>query len=139
ESAIGAVLGKKVVDAPSGDVGGPLRSPGRLARHYAPRARVLVWEWDDDATLLDLIDRHNLALAACHVITHLRPPNTPGLGNVRVLPREAKAYARSLYTAMHECDEAGAAFIIVRSPPDSPEWKAINDRLRRASAVEDQS
>ena len=46
---------------------------------------------------------------------------------------------RAYYTAsadaeLHRCDEAGARVIIVEELPDAPEWRAIADRLHRASA-----
>jgi L-threonylcarbamoyladenylate synthase len=34
---------------------------------------------------------------------------------------------------LHRCDEAGARIIIVEAVPDTPEWRAIRDRLNRAA------
>lgn len=139
DSAISAVLGKNVLCSTESNPNEPLKSPGRLPRHYAPRARLFVWQWDDDAILRGLIKQHGLNAASCHVITHLRAPREINLGGIKVLPRDVTSYARALYAAMHECDEAGAVAIIVRAPPETPEWAPIADRLRRASAAEVQS
>lgn len=136
ESAISAVLGRAVAPAPAGKHDEPLRSPGQMLRHYAPRARLFVWRWEDETTLQVLLNKHNLAAAVCHLITHLRPPTQIKFGSVVVLPRDVRAYARVLYAALHECDDAGASAIIVRAPPENPEWSAIADRLARASAGE---
>ena len=44
------------------------------------------------------------------------------------------AFARAIYAELHRCDEEEAGLIVVESPPESMEWQAINDRLRRAAA-----
>ena len=72
--------------------------------------------------------------AAIHVIAHTVIPSRLGFGRVSVIPHDATAFARAIYAELHECDEAGAELIVVEAPPDSPEWRAIADRLRRAAA-----
>ena len=47
---------------------------------------------------------------------------------------EAEAYGRDLYSAPAELDQAGADVIVVATPPDGPEWVAVQDRLTRAAA-----
>jgi L-threonylcarbamoyladenylate synthase len=54
--------------------------------------------------------------------------------NVSVIPHDPEAYARALYGELHRCDAAGAQLIVVETPPDTPEWSGIADRLRRAAA-----
>jgi len=51
-----------------------------------------------------------------------------------MMPKQAVSYARAIYAELHNCDENGIKWIIVQTPPDSPEWRAIHDRLRRAAA-----
>ncbi len=51
------------------------------------------------------------------------------------MPDDAKAFARAIYAELHRCDEEGAHFIVVEAVPDTAEWHAVNDRLRRAAAV----
>ncbi len=41
--------------------------------------------------------------------------------------------ARLIYDVLHRCDSLGRESIIVVMPPDSPEWQAVRDRLRRAT------
>jgi len=36
---------------------------------------------------------------------------------------------------LHRCDEEGAQFIVVEEVPATAEWRAIEDRLRRAAAA----
>jgi len=110
-----------------------LRSPGLLKKHYAPKARLLVLKWKDDAELRQLVARH-ATLATCFIIAHTNIPAGLGLAGVSVIPHDAEAFARALYAELHRCDAAGAATIVVEAPPDLPAWSGIADRLNRAAA-----
>ena len=44
------------------------------------------------------------------------------------------AYAQRLYAALRELDSARCEAILIEAPPESPEWAAVSDRLRRACA-----
>jgi L-threonylcarbamoyladenylate synthase len=68
------------------------------------------------------------------VIAHTRVPSGTGLAEVSVIPHDAEAFARALYAELHRCDEAGAECIVVQAPPQTLEWGAISDRLKRAAA-----
>jgi L-threonylcarbamoyladenylate synthase len=112
----------------------PLRSPGLLAKHYSPKARLLVLSWRDDADLKSHLAACHISLAACHVIAHTHIPSGEQFAGVSLIPHDAEAFARALYAELHRCDEAGAGWIVVEAPPDLPEWAGIADRLRRAAA-----
>lgn len=43
------------------------------------------------------------------------------------------AYGASLYATLHDLDSMGLQEILIERPPDSPEWEAVWDRLRRAT------
>jgi L-threonylcarbamoyladenylate synthase len=111
-----------------------LRSPGRLRKHYAPRAKVLVLRWRDVADLKLQINRFKFAPTSAHVVAHTRIPAAAGFAGVSVLPHDAAAYARALYAEWHRCDAAGAAVIVMEALPESPAWNGLADRLRRAAA-----
>jgi L-threonylcarbamoyladenylate synthase len=49
------------------------------------------------------------------------------------MPRNPRGYARRLYAALHELDDAGCAVVFVEKPPNDERWMAITDRLRRAA------
>jgi L-threonylcarbamoyladenylate synthase len=51
------------------------------------------------------------------------------------MPRDPVTYAAQLYARLHDLDAAGVEHIVVALPPDTEEWFAVRDRLRRASAV----
>jgi len=129
------------LDAGSSAASGTLRSPGLLRKHYAPKARLMVLSWRDDrdfsTKLAELRSNCEAALNGTFVITHTQIPLGPavtGLGNVSVIPHDAEAFARALYSELHRCDEAGAELIIVEAVPRTTEWRAIEDRLQRAAA-----
>ncbi len=115
-------------------IAGALRSPGLLRKHYAPKARLIVLSWKDDADLRWQIANRQSAIGNCHVIAHTRIPSAEGLGRVSVIPHDAEAFARALYAELHQCDAAGAELIVVEALPETAEWRAIADRLNRAAA-----
>jgi L-threonylcarbamoyladenylate synthase len=92
---------------------GPSRASGMLESHYAPAARVLLFETAEEA-----------AGAAA---------TTPG---AVVIDRtsDLAAYARSLYADLRAADRAGAAVIAAVLPPPSGLGHAIRDRLSKAAA-----
>jgi L-threonylcarbamoyladenylate synthase len=119
EESLVAVTGELAVG--DGAESATLRSPGLLRKHYAPRARLQVLTWCDEADLGRQLAGTSVAGERVHVIAHTHIPLGGG-------------FARAIYGELHACDEAGAEWIVVEAPPEGPEWRAIDDRLRRASA-----
>lgn len=113
---------------------GTLRSPGLLRRHYAPRAKLTILSWNDDAELRSKL-RPDRA-GRTHVIAYQKIPSPEGLAGVSVIPHDAEAFARALYAELHRCDDLGAEGIVVEAPPETGVWRAISDRLKRASEPE---
>jgi len=110
-----------------------LKSPGRLPRHYSPRAKLEILSWRDTADLRSKIKAPKSKLAAIHVIAHTVIPSHEDFGRVSVIPHDAEAFARAIYAELHQCDQLGAERIIVEALPETSEWHAINDRLKRAA------
>ena len=106
-------------------------APGMLDRHYAPRARVVLFE-----------ARETSAIAA-HVRQLLARGERVGgllfsdLGVVArelvLMPYDAADYARALFEVLHALDDAGCHVIVVERVPDDPEWAGVRDRLERAA------
>jgi L-threonylcarbamoyladenylate synthase len=89
------------------EVGSGAESPGQHAKHYSPRTPVYLGD-------------------------------APSSGNgVRldfaVMPRDPAAYAETLYRTLHDLDQKRLDWIAIAPPPDTPEWDAVHDRLRRAA------
>lgn len=124
EAVIGAIAEGIETESP--------RVSGALASHYAPRTpteRVsrahLATRWrecrDEGETAL------TLSIGAT-----IEP--MPGIA----LSDQPEDYARHLYAALRALDAEGADRILVEATPDTEAWRAINDRLQRASCgVED--
>ena len=137
ETALRSVIAAEFAPAPPGGdsvVPAPgLRSPGQLPRHYSPRARLEIRAWRDEAELLAQLATLSVPPASVHVLAHTVIPLGPGFGSVSVIPHDAEAFARALYGELHQCDGAGAELIIIEAIPETDEWRAIADRLKRAA------
>lgn len=131
EESIEAALGQEVL---VGGEAGELKSPGQLLKHYSPRARVVIVNWETSAEL----DHHVTSLdgdpAGIWLLTHSNVPLHVEGSHVCVVPHDPEAYARALYAELHRCDEEGAETILVEAVPETAEWRGIADRLNRAAA-----
>ena len=140
------VVGPIAVDERLADVTStkPLRSPGLLERHYAPRAKVVCAEVGEEEIVQRLLAEVNQVgwLRFCSNTGHPHPSPLPkgegGFGRLRIIemPTEASEYAARLYAALHELDNAGVDLIVVDLPPQDDIWLAVHDRLRRASHLQ---
>jgi L-threonylcarbamoyladenylate synthase len=100
------------------------RHPGGMERHYAPRTpATLIASHGLDRE----IARHRNKVA---VLAFSRPDER--VDYWLRMPREPQAYARRLYAALRELDSAGCEMILVEAPPETADWSAVHDRLRRA-------
>lgn len=93
-------------------------SPGMHARHYSPRTRLLLV-----ANPAELPDRKGAYV--------WRKKSGISARTVR-MPAHPAEYAARLYETLHKLDHENWPWIAVESPPDTPEWRAILDRLHRA-------
>jgi L-threonylcarbamoyladenylate synthase len=132
ESALMAVTGALAVGG--GEHAAVLRSPGLLQKHYSPKARLVLLDWADEPDLFAQCAKFSEPAAKTHVISHTRIPSGKGFGRVSVIPHDADAFARAIYSELHQCDDQGAALIVVEALPSADEWHAIQDRLKRAAA-----
>ncbi len=108
----------------------PLRSPGMLSRHYAPRVPLECIR-PEDTDRIEVLRRERRRIGwLAHGST---PADICGLFIIE-MPLDAKAYAAELYAALHTLESAGVERIVVTLPPDGEAWLAIRDRLQRASA-----
>jgi L-threonylcarbamoyladenylate synthase len=105
-----------------------------LAKHYSPKATLVILNWRDDADLRSQLSTLNFQPSTCFIIAHTTIPSGENFAGVSVIPHDAEAFARAIYAELHRCDGAGAGGIVVEAPPELPEWAGIADRLRRAAA-----
>jgi L-threonylcarbamoyladenylate synthase len=131
---IARVLGREPANAKSipGDSARP--SPGMLDRHYAPRARLLLFPAGAAARLRDLAESSVRDGVRAGALLRSLPP-LPALHAPLTLPDEPLAYARELYAALHRLDDAGCDVVLVEGVPEDARWAGVADRLRRAAHI----
>ena len=136
EESLAAVLGA-LEPSPANSEREPatLRSPGLLEKHYAPRARLVMLNWRNVADLQFQLAAQGADPGDTQIIAHTTIPAAGAFAGVSVIPHDSEAFARALYAELHRCDEAGAKWIVIEALPEGPQWRAIADRLRRASAT----
>ena len=106
------------------------KASGTLESHYAPRARV---------RLLDVPSMQSAWVArgaqAPRVAIWSRQPvaGLPGLAAHKAMPTDARVAAQQLFATLRELDLLNVSEIWVQTPPDTPDWLGVRDRLQRAA------
>lgn len=124
---IEAVVGPVQVADPASagtSPGAPLESPGMLAAHYAPRARLRLdagEALEEGETLLAFGNAPEAGPAGYIAVRNLSPAG------------DLVEAAANLFRLLHELDALTPAAIAVAPIPDDGLGAAINDRLRRAA------
>jgi L-threonylcarbamoyladenylate synthase len=125
---IEAILGAVNLDESAHDGSRSMASPGQMASHYAPRARVHCAPKGRAVS-----DAEGLAAKGHAVVCMLREEPEGAVRCVR-MPEDSAAYGAALYGALHDLDAEGTEHIVVEMPPQTDEWLAVRDRLLRAGA-----
>jgi L-threonylcarbamoyladenylate synthase len=116
EAVIGPVANAQEIQA------GAHPAPGMHPRHYSPRTPLLLVK-----------DREVPDQGKGIYLQHQHPPSREDIKTIQ-MPAAAPDYAAALYDTLHKADDANYDWIAVDAPPDTAEWEAIQDRLRRAAA-----
>ncbi len=120
EALVGAV-------AEGGDAHSP-RASGTLDAHYAPRTALLLMP--RDALAAEARQQEALGKRVAVLTMGDLPEGLRGIA----LPAHPDGYAHGLYAALRSLDAMGANLLLAQRPPDTVDWLAINDRLRRSAA-----
>jgi L-threonylcarbamoyladenylate synthase len=126
---LGARLGRpvRVAPAPNAPAGTPMLSPGQLARHYAPRTRVVLLDRLAEAAPLP-------ARIGAILFEHHRPlPFAPAMQRVLGETGDLEQVAAGLFAALRALDAAGLDLIVVDTCEPVGIGAAIMDRLLRAA------
>ena len=96
-------------------------APGMHPRHYSAR------------TVLYLTQKGEVPGQGQGIYLQLQQP--PSRANIAVIqmPQSAAAYAAALYEVLHQADAKNYSWITIDLPPNTPEWEAVQDRLKRAA------
>ena len=97
-------------------------SPGSSMKHYAPKSKLVLKTTEAIHNQCGKGDVFLVINAA------------PAVGTTTQMSSDPKEYAKFMYAAIREADAKQPKIIYVENPPKTPEWEAVNDRLRRASS-----
>lgn len=108
-----------------------LPSPGMLSRHYAPSVP-LECIAENSRGQIEALARSGMSIGWLPLGEP--PSDLPANVIVRPMPRDPVEYSALLFATLYALEDANVERIIAELPPDTPEWLAVRDRLRRASA-----
>jgi len=108
-----------------------LRVSGLLDSHYAPRTPLYMGELRrlegeayrhlEQGKRVAILHRSPLSGGVCGLESHQ-------------MPDEPEAFARDLYATLRVFDEGRHFdFLLLETPPQTPAWLAVNDRVKRAA------
>jgi L-threonylcarbamoyladenylate synthase len=107
------------------------RASGTLEAHYAPSAKVRLMDAKALQAGLDVLGA-NAANMAVWSRSALSSRSQRLLQ--RRMPDDAAAAAQQLFAVLRGFDAEGVKLIWVETPPATPEWEGVLDRLTRAAA-----
>ncbi len=120
-AAIAAIAGKPATQQAAQTP----KVPGQHLLHYSPRTPCLLF-----ASIPAMLRYAQTRPAAAALLFS----NTERVTDKDVyLPNDPAQAAEQLYAALHTLDAAQAEVILIESPPATPEWDALRDRLQRAA------
>jgi len=127
-----AACGEPVLDKNDPQLGaGAPRASGTLEAHYAPNAKVRLM---DAAMLQAALEVLGADAASIAVYARTLPDIRSGGLHYRRMPDDAIATAQQLFAVLRDFDAQGAQLIWIETPPATPEWDGVRDRLARAAA-----
>lgn len=108
------------------------RASGTLEAHYAPAAKVRLMDAKALQTGLDV-----LGADAAHIAVYARAALRSKSSRLilRRMPDDAQATAQQLFATLRSFDDQGVKLIWIETPPATPEWEGVRDRLQRAAAA----
>ena len=116
------------------------RASGTLASHYAPTAQVQLMSADELQKALDAYGQATTIQVAVagHVAVWSRSPlRVPKSHAAQIqwqpMPKAASDCAQQLFAQLRAFDAQGVDQIWVETPPLSPDWDGVLDRLTRAA------
>jgi L-threonylcarbamoyladenylate synthase len=113
-------------------------SPGQHRRHYAPAGLLRLCAAPELPRVLDelrALARATIAEApTVGVLLCGDETEAPPLAIALRLPGDAAGYARGLYAALRELEDASCSAIAIEEVPVGIAWDAVRDRLQRAAA-----
>lgn len=110
-----------------------LRAPGMMAVHYAPVTMALLCPGDHLPAIVQelILQDRKISILALNAADGVLVEDK--LIRVIRMPGQADDYAQALYASLRELDSLQLDMILVEQPPDTEAWRAVNDRLGKAT------
>lgn len=108
------------------------RAPGSHASHYAPLTPAFVVSVVELPAVVRCEAECGYKVAIL-CFSETVPPVCPS-AKCLLMPDDPVGYARELYSALRRLDAAGYDRILIEAPPESEPWRAVRDRIQRATS-----
>lgn len=125
ERVLGTALAQAGSDVP--------RVSGGLDSHYAPRTQTLMLATPRLKMQLRAFRQAQVKQPMRCVITHSFDAEPAEHLRAIRLAADAETWEYELYALLRTLDEERYATLIIEAPPETPEWDAVNDRVKRAT------
>jgi len=113
--------------------GSGVRTSGMMAVHYAPLTPAYLCASEGFPETLDKLAK---MIKTVGILAYKYQPSSKQ-EHVIDMPEQSAEYAQSLYAALRELDQLKLDIILVEQPPETESWRAINDRLGKATVLID--
>jgi L-threonylcarbamoyladenylate synthase len=131
ETMLEEVVGKVIAGAKPEGVA---RSPGQMAKHYSPKTQLRLVDGND--LIEDLLETVHAGKRVGVVVFSGPEVHWPKVGDTNSsainLTDDPLVAGAQLYDTLHRLDQLQLDLILVEEPPNTPDWSAIRDRLKRA-------
>ncbi|HLR13594.1 MAG TPA: L-threonylcarbamoyladenylate synthase [Burkholderiaceae bacterium] len=124
EAVLGQSLARPQDDAP--------QVSGSLKAHYAPHTPLQVLS---RSALEQVLSDRSRPFARVAVVAFSPVDAVPVSVSLHICAEAPGDYAQALYALMRDLDSQNFDLLLFEQPPQTPQWAAINDRLRRAAAT----
>ena len=109
-----------------------IRAPGMMAVHYAPSTVAVLCP---NNRMLEIIQELSLRNKKTGILAYRSELAENLLTRIIRMPEHAEDYAQALYTSLRELDSLQLDVILVEQPPQTEAWRAINDRIGKATSA----
>ncbi|MES2500088.1 MAG: Sua5 family C-terminal domain-containing protein, partial [Pseudomonadota bacterium] len=111
-----------------------VKAPGQHLLHYSPKTPIKLF---NSLEALTCYQQNSLQTCAVLLMDDAQQNNQLSGEQLVIeivqLPKNPVIVAEQLYGVLHRLDTLNVAQLLVQSPPETPEWLAISDRLTRAA------
>ncbi|ESS72620.1 Sua5/YciO/YrdC/YwlC family protein [Methyloglobulus morosus KoM1] len=110
-----------------------IHAPGMMEVHYAPDTTTILCTVEQIEKIQQgVVYRHKYNLGVMAYDSEIKADTN---SYVVKMPKHANDYAHVLYSIFRELDNPSVDIILVEQPPQTEEWRAVNDRIGKAAKL----